>query len=91
MGKDGRSGINNDGLELIRITVNRRNQEINEGLRICRQTERNSEFRYKRNEKLKIVLSASASRRGGRKGGSGEFRPSRPLVKSVRIFSNTLR
>ena len=91
MGKDGRSGINNDGPELIRITVNRRNQEINEGLRICRQTERNSEFRYKRNEKLKIVLSTSASRRGGRKGGSGGIPPVSPVSEIGSDFSNILR
>jgi len=43
-------------------------------------------------EKLEIVLFASASRRGGRKGVWGEFRPPYKFwAKSVRIFSNAHR
>jgi hypothetical protein len=44
-------------------------------------------------EKLEIVLFASAFGRGGRKERlvRGEFRPPSPLMKSVRIFSNTHR
>jgi len=42
-------------------------------------------------EKLEIVLSASAFWRGGRNGVRGEFDPPSQLIKSIQIFSNTLR
>jgi len=34
-------------------------------------------------EKLEIVLSASASRRGGRKGGSGGISPAEPIARKI--------
>ena len=42
-------------------------------------------------EKLEIVLSAPLQGEAGGRGVWGEFRPPSPLMKSVRIFSNTHR
>ncbi|OGF23275.1 hypothetical protein A2Y83_00125 [Candidatus Falkowbacteria bacterium RBG_13_39_14] len=40
-------------------------------------------FRKRNKEKLEIVLFASASRRGGRKGGLGGIPPAEPIARKI--------
>jgi len=51
--------------------------------RICRQTERSSEFRQKRNEKLEIVQSERVASAGGRKGGLGGIPPALQILGEI--------
>ena len=51
--------------------------------RICRQTERGSEFCQKRNEKLEIVQSERVASAGRRKGGVGGIPPALQILGEI--------